>query len=116
MNATTCVVGLPHMKTEKNELTPNDYIRVAEILARRLVALAQSAGERSMKPPFELHVTGADDRTVLHVSFAEGLKLRDVSGLSGNTLLSACFPLTATVTDTTGSVIELRIERDEGVQ
>jgi hypothetical protein len=103
-------------KSDENKLISDDYAVVAKLLAPRLLAFARLARERSMMPPFEVHVTGADDNTVLHAYFTEDLQLRDISGFPGETPLEARFPLAAVITDATGSMTELRIYLDEAVQ
>jgi hypothetical protein len=81
---------------DKDDLTSDDYIRVARLIAERLTSILRLARERSMTPPFEMHVTGADDDEVAHASITADGHFEDVSGFPEQPL-TARFPLTATV-------------------
>ena len=96
-------------------LTSDDYIEVARVLAQRIVGLMDAAPIAGLIPPFELHITGADDDIVVHASVARDGRLHDLAGYSQQ-LLSARFPLTATLSDSKGHVLEIHIPENEMIQ
>ena len=91
---------------DKDDLTSDDYIRVARLIAERLTSIIRLARERSMTPPFEMHVTGADDDVVMRASITNDGYFEDVAGFPEQPL-SARFTLTATVSDAVGQTLEL---------
>jgi hypothetical protein len=93
-------------------LRSDDYADSAHLLAAKLWDMCQA---KSMVPPLDIHITGADDDLVMHASMTEDGQLRDVSGCPEQPL-TARFPLTATITDANGNTLEITIEPDMVVQ
>jgi len=89
-----------------------DYAATVEILRMRLCAFI---GRKSMAPPLEIHVNGADDDEVIHASLREDGRLVDLMSYPEQTV-SARFPLTATVTDAKGNALEITVTPDTLVQ
>jgi len=89
------------------------------LVTSQLVEGVHLAMERNMILPFQLHVTGADDDLVCRLwceknGEREGwLRLRDMPDmpLSNTKLMTARFPMTATLTDGGGRTLQMTITR-----
>ncbi len=93
-------------------LRSDDYAEIANVLAAKLWAVIQA---KSMVPPVEVHIAGADDDLVMHALMTKDGEFRVLSGCPEQPL-TARFPLTATITDANGNALEITIEQDMVVQ
>jgi hypothetical protein len=65
--------------------------------------------QRGLTPPFELHVTGADDEILIHCQCEDDARLLNLVPIPEATKLNARWPITATLTDATGETFPLEI-------
>jgi len=99
------------------KLGSEDFRRLADALGNEIAALLLRAKEGMCAPPLEVFITGGDDELVGHFEVkADGHLGKE---LGGSQLLSARFPITATVTDKNGKEWEATISEEtfaEGLQ
>src|SRR5438128_10610088 len=108
--------GESTLQSEPTQLTSEDETDRA-LVTSQLKEGIHLAMERNMILPFQLDVTGADDDLVCRLlceknGEREGwLRLRDMPDmpLSNTKLMTARFPMTATLTDSRGRTLELMI-------
>jgi hypothetical protein len=99
-------VGMtPESDNSKIALTPDDYQNSATLLATKVLEIVRSA--RGWSPPFKLHVTGVDDDDVVDVVIDQNAEMQLIVA---SRELTARFPLTATLTDADGRVLEMTVE------
>ncbi len=97
----------PESDNSNMALTPDDYQNSATLLANKLLEIVRSARERGLSPPFKLHVTGADDDDVVDVDIDQNAEMQLIVP---SRELTARFPLTATLTDADGRLLEMTVE------
>jgi hypothetical protein len=94
-------------ESDNPKLTSNDYQNTATLLTNKVFEIVRYGRECGWVPPFRLHVTGVDDDEVvdLLIDQTAGMQL-----IGPSHELTARFPLTATLTDSIGRVLEMKLE------
>lgn len=86
--------GVNYM-TEGNRVivTSDDYKNLVQLMAPMVIRFVER-----VRTECELHITGADDDDVLHAAVDKNYSLQDLIGLDMDSPLTACFPVTVTLT------------------
>lgn len=92
-------------------LTQDDYYKLAELVTRKLYDFMCDPGCES---PVDVVIVGADDSTVAVLSITEAGEMRNWNSMAK--LLTARFPIRATITDAKGRAIEMTVGPEDLVQ
>jgi len=94
-------------------LGSDDYAEVAHLITAKITEILASDKERNFLPPYELHITGADDNLVCYALYEAdeegGIKIRNLEPGASALKLTARFPVTAMLAIKAGNVLEMII-------